>query len=215
MSDNNKFLGKARTQELVNDIKSRFTAVNTALEGKLDKSDAPYIAGGSFTFANIPAASEAHLGLVYNITDAFTTTADFVEGEGIDCSPNTDVAVVKTGSNPDVYKYNLFGGQAASDIESITSAELQEMWKDDGSIILSSTSVTVTEGANDSVTITSATGDITVTSGNEDVATVELTGNSIVITGVLEGNTAITVTSASTSEYKAATATITVAVVSA
>ena len=51
----------------------------TELDGKIS---AVYKPGGSVAFADLPAADEAHLGMVYNITDKFTSTAGFVEGAG-------------------------------------------------------------------------------------------------------------------------------------
>lgn len=38
---------------------------------------------GTITFANLPSVSSATAGDMYNISDAFTTTSDFVEGAGI------------------------------------------------------------------------------------------------------------------------------------
>lgn len=207
-----KYVNELRAQEMIDEIKRRDAGLQEQLDGKLDKSAAPYIAGGSFTFANIPAANADHIGLVYNITDAFTTTADFVEGAGIDCAAGTDVAVIKTGSDPDVYKYNIYAGSSGAEVESITSAELQEMWKDNGTITLSANSVSVAENASDTVTVTLSTGDVTAVSSDTDTATVEVSGDTITITGVAAGNTSVVVTSASTAQYKAATATITVTV---
>lgn len=66
--------------------------------------------GGSFLFANLPAAAAATLGFVYDIQDEFTTTSDFVEGSGIDYPAGTNVYVVNAGtSSTPVYKYDIFG----------------------------------------------------------------------------------------------------------
>lgn len=70
-----------------------------------------YQAGGSYTFANLPAASASNLGFVYNVTDNFTTTSDFVEGAGHDYPANTDVSVINAGTaGSPSYKYNIFMG---------------------------------------------------------------------------------------------------------
>ena len=37
---------------------------------------------GSSTFASLPTPAAENLGWMYNVTDAFTTTADWVEGAG-------------------------------------------------------------------------------------------------------------------------------------
>ena len=67
--------------------------------------------GGSFAFANLPAASAQTLGFVYDITDDFTTTSDFREGAGIDYPAGTNVVVVNVGTaQSPVYKYDILMG---------------------------------------------------------------------------------------------------------
>lgn len=61
-------------------------------------------AAGSVAFADLPALSENVLGNVYNITDAFITTDEFIEGAGNEYPEDTNVAVVKAG---DAYKYSV------------------------------------------------------------------------------------------------------------
>ena len=58
------------------------------------KVSAVYKPGGSVTFANLPSPDADHLGLVYNVTDAFTTTDAFVEGAGKKYPAGTNVVVV-------------------------------------------------------------------------------------------------------------------------
>lgn len=66
---------------------------------------------GSVAFANLPALSASVLNNIYNITDAFTTTSDFVEGAGVSYPAGTNVAIINTGTdaNP-VYKYDTYTG---------------------------------------------------------------------------------------------------------
>ena len=66
---------------------------------------------GSIAFANLPSLSSSVLNNMYNITDAFTTTADFIEGAGKSYGAGTNVAIINTGtdSNP-VYKYDAMPG---------------------------------------------------------------------------------------------------------
>lgn len=69
------------------------------------------IPGGSVTFANLPALTKANNNHIYNIEDAFTTTADFVEGAGKEFPAGTNVAIINTGSNSSpVYKYDTYTG---------------------------------------------------------------------------------------------------------
>ena len=65
-----------------------------------------YRPGGSYAFASLPAPSAETLGMVYNVTDAFTTTAQFVEGADIPVDAGANVAVVERDG---VYKFDLMG----------------------------------------------------------------------------------------------------------
>lgn len=71
------------------------------------KISAVYNPAGSVAFAELPSLSESILGNVYNVTDAFTTTANFVEGAGNKYPKGTNVVVVKVG---DAYKYDVLAG---------------------------------------------------------------------------------------------------------
>ena len=66
---------------------------------------------GSVAFANLPALTAANLNKVVNVTDAFTTTADFVEGAGKAYPAGTTVAIINTGTDASpVYKYDAMTG---------------------------------------------------------------------------------------------------------
>ena len=66
---------------------------------------------GSVAFASLPALTAANLNNMYNVTDAFTTTADFVEGAGKAYPAGTNVAIINTGSDASpVYKYDAMPG---------------------------------------------------------------------------------------------------------
>lgn len=71
------------------------------------KISAVYKPAGSVAFAELPSLSESILGNVYNVTDAFTTTANFVEDAGNKHPKGTNVVVVKVG---DAYKYDVLSG---------------------------------------------------------------------------------------------------------
>lgn len=64
-----------------------------------------FIFKGPATLATLPALTAANLGFTYNMTQAFTTTADFIEGAGKEYSAGADVAVCDAGNG--VYKYNV------------------------------------------------------------------------------------------------------------
>ena len=66
---------------------------------------------GSVTFANLPALGASVLNNIYNVEDAFTTTADFVEGAGVSFPAGTNVAIINVGSAASpVYKYDAYTG---------------------------------------------------------------------------------------------------------
>jgi hypothetical protein len=80
--------------------------VATAINAKIASVYKP---GGSVAFASLPALSADNEGYIYNITDDFTTTADFLEGEGKKYKAGADVGIVavKNGDSTE-YKYNVF-----------------------------------------------------------------------------------------------------------
>lgn len=102
------------------------TAISTALansgdayqtESEVDAKVESAIVGalkpkGTIAFANLPALTAANLNNIYNISDAFTTTSDFVDGAGHSHSAGANVAIINTGTeqNP-VYKYDVMVGQ--------------------------------------------------------------------------------------------------------
>ena len=62
---------------------------------------------GSVAFVDLPELTKASEGLLFNVTDAFTTTEDFLEGAGKAYPAGTNVAVVKSG---EAYKYDAMSG---------------------------------------------------------------------------------------------------------
>lgn len=71
------------------------------------KISAVYKPAGSVVFSALPDLAEDVLGNVYNVTDTFTTTNNFVEGAGNKYPKGTNVVVVKVG---DAYKYDVLAG---------------------------------------------------------------------------------------------------------
>lgn len=81
------------------------------LKNDIDTLPAVYIPAGSVAFASLPSLTAGNVGKVVNVTDAFTTTADFVEGSGKSYPAGTNVAIVDTGSSSShVYKYDAMSG---------------------------------------------------------------------------------------------------------
>lgn len=106
------------------------TEVQTAINNKISSAYKPK---GSITFAELPSLIADNEGNVYNITNAFTTTADFVEGSGKDYPAGTNVVIVKvTGAT---YKYDVLSGfvdlspyQLSAELVAITNAEINNLF---------------------------------------------------------------------------------------
>lgn len=93
-----------RTSQITNDSNFATTSgVESAIASQIGRVYRP---GGSKAFEELPEASAETLGYVYNVTNAFTTTADFVEDAGKAYAAGTDVGVVEVSEGE--YKYNVF-----------------------------------------------------------------------------------------------------------
>lgn len=90
---------------------SAFATEDTVDEKISEQIGKVYQPKGSVTFANLPALSASVLSFVYNVTDAFTTTADFKEGAGKHYPAGTNVAIINDGTEQSpVYKYDALSG---------------------------------------------------------------------------------------------------------
>lgn len=84
------------------------------LLGKIQALPSSIVPKGTKAFAGLNPATDlaaANVGFMWNISDAFTTTADFAEGAGhsIPAGANVYVANVGTAETPS-YKYDIFQG---------------------------------------------------------------------------------------------------------
>lgn len=66
---------------------------------------------GTVTYANLPTPAKANLGYMYNVSDAFTTDARFVDGASkkYEAGANVYVVAITTGSSTE-YKFDVFMG---------------------------------------------------------------------------------------------------------
>lgn len=85
-----KYLNEAGLRTLVNQINNKFAT-------KAEVASI-YQVKGSSKFAELPALAEVSPGWVYNVTDEFVTTADFVEGAGIKITAGTNIVAVNNGT---------------------------------------------------------------------------------------------------------------------
>lgn len=83
-----------------------------------------YTPKGSIAFSSLPTAAAGNKGWVYNVTDAFTTTAAFVEGAGHSYGAGTNVVCVDAGSGS--YKWDVLAG--IIDLTELSADEVQTLW---------------------------------------------------------------------------------------
>ena len=87
------------------------TAVKAAIDTALTSAYKP---SGSIAFASLPTLSASVMGNVYNITDSFTITSDFVEyesGKTKTFPAGSEVGVVNIGSTSSpMYKFSVMSG---------------------------------------------------------------------------------------------------------
>lgn len=109
-------------------------AAKTELEASIKSQiSTAYKVKGSSAFASLPALSETEEGNVYNVADEFTTTADFVEGEGKKYPAGTNVVCIEESEG--VFKWDVLPGfidtdsfVLNSDIETVTEDEIDAMF---------------------------------------------------------------------------------------
>lgn len=106
---------------------------DTAIKNAVDIAVAGvYKVKGSIAFAEATLEGQVE-GNVYNITDAFTTTADFVEGAGVKYPASTNIVAVTVGES---LKWDVMAGTydfsdflMKDDIRSLTAEEIADICK--------------------------------------------------------------------------------------
>lgn len=98
----------AKTSDIPTTVAQLSDSSNYALKTDINKV---YKASGTVASASaLPTLSASVLGNVYNVTTAFNTTSDFVEGAGKNINVGNDIAVVNIGTDSSpVYKFNVLG----------------------------------------------------------------------------------------------------------
>ena len=107
----------------------------TELDGKLSSTYKP---GGSSDFASLPTLDAAHSGMVYSMTEGFTTDERFIEGAGKQYPIGTNVAVIQVmvEDTPE-YKFDVLAGfvdlsgyMQKTDMVAITNEEIDAIVTD-------------------------------------------------------------------------------------
>lgn len=81
----------------ITDLNSRLGTAESNIEELQNIVSNVYTIKGSIAFENLP--TEINIGWVYNISNDFITTDDFIEGAGIQCKAGTNIVVVNIGTN--------------------------------------------------------------------------------------------------------------------
>lgn len=120
----------------------------TETDSKIDekiatKVSSTYKAAGSIEFSSLPVPSAAEEGKVYNISDAFTTNENFVEGAGQSYPAGTNVVCIN--STDGAYKWDVLAGfvdlSNYATTESVTSALNNKVDKIEGSSLVENTDI--------------------------------------------------------------------------
>ena len=125
----NTAIGQAKT-----DLIGTGTGSATTIKGAIDEVKAyadqqivaqvssTYKAAGSVAFEALPELNAASEGKVYNITNAFTTTENFVEGAGQSHPAGTNVVCIDVGE--DSFKWDVLAGMV--DLSAYDTAEVAQ-----------------------------------------------------------------------------------------
>ena len=141
----------------IEEIKAAYEAADTAINENLTtnyynktqtdlkidekiaaKVSSTYKAAGTVQFTSLPTPSATEEGKVYNISDAFTTTENFVEGAGQKYPAGTNVVCIDTAN--EAYKWDVLAGfvdlSAYATTESVTSGLNSKVDKVEGSSLV-------------------------------------------------------------------------------
>lgn len=146
----------------IEEIKAAYEAADTSIkgmfenyynktetDGQIDSKIAAavsstYKPAGSTTYVGLPAPSATEEGKVYNISDAFVTDEDFVEGTGISYPAGTNVVCIE--ATTDVYKWDVLAGfvdlSAYETTASVDSKLANKVDKVEGSSLVQDTLIT-------------------------------------------------------------------------
>lgn len=146
----------------IEEVKAAYEAADTSIEdmfenyynktetdGQIDSKIAAavsstYKPAGSTTYVGLPTPSATEEGKVYNISDAFVTDEDFVEGTGISYPAGTNVVCIE--ATTDVYKWDVLAGfvdlSAYETTASVDSKLANKVDKVEGSSLVQDTLIT-------------------------------------------------------------------------
>lgn len=110
---NAKQIATQNANAIANNIYSKSqTYSKTEVDNKVSAAlTSAIVPKGTVTYANLPTPAKANLGYMYNVSDAFTTDARFVDGASkkYNAGANVYVVAVTTGGSTE-YKFDVFMG---------------------------------------------------------------------------------------------------------
>lgn len=123
----------AKGYDTATSVDSKVAQAKEDMQDAIDAAvSSVYTPKGSVAFASLPALSSDIQGDVYNVTDAFTTDANFVEGSGKKYPAGTNVVAVMDG---DAAKWDVLAGMVdlsgyvqQSDLQAVTTTEIDALF---------------------------------------------------------------------------------------
>lgn len=111
--DNAYTVSSQNADAIANNIYSKSqTYSKTEVDNKVSAAlTSAIVPKGTVTYTNLPTPAKSNLGYMYNVSDAFTTDARFVEGASkkYNAGANVYVVAVTTGGSTE-YKFDVFMG---------------------------------------------------------------------------------------------------------
>ena len=165
----------------------------TETESKIDEKinvaiSTTYRAAGSIAFEALPALAASEEGKVYNISNEFTTTENFVEGAGNKYPVGTNVVCIDVGT--DEYKWDVLAGfvdtSALATKQELTEGLETKVDKVAGSSLVTDTLIAKLTGMAEIKSVKE--GELVIDPGTKELSVVAITTDKVTgLTGALEG----------------------------
>ena len=165
----------------------------TETESKIDEKinvaiSTTYRAAGSIAFEALPALAASEEGKVYNISNEFTTTENFVEGAGKKYPVGTNVVCIDVGT--DEYKWDVLAGfvdtSALATKQELTEGLETKVDKVAGSSLVTDTLIAKLTGMAEIKSVKE--GELVIDPGTKELSVVAITTDKVTgLTGALEG----------------------------
>ena len=165
----------------------------TETEGKIDEKinvaiSTTYRAAGSIVFEALPTLAASEEGKVYNISNEFTTTENFVEGPGKKYPVGTNVVCIDVGT--DEYKWDVLAGfvdtSALATKQELTEGLETKVDKVPGSSLVADTLITKLTGMAEIKSVKQ--GELVIAPETKELSVVAITTDKVTgLTAALEG----------------------------